>query len=434
MFIGLLMYGVYSSIMIIVLLNMLIAMMSNSYQYIANSTETEWKFARAKLWISYFEDGCTLPPPFNIVPSPKSICYGFVYMYSRVFGCSKTHLRNRWQSIKKIISKINEREIKYQTVIRELVKRYIMKRQQKDQTEGVTEDDLNEIKQDISAFRFELLEILSTNGFKVQSMKKNPAARVGRKRGKMNLEKTINKNMFDMSTSIRDKNPLETSDLMKSDQSDTLITPLSSILSHPKQKLTAQFKRAITMIKQRSEPARESSPTQFQTSISLTEKPTNSFDSSFLTSLIEETPHDNSSLSSREILSSKSQSFGQIRPLIIRSSSNQDTDSSSTTAATVVAFDQTTRINNQSQNTSSYSIKSNSQKSQTSIIQTVNQQSATPQLSSSSSATLSPTPASSTSVTGYFRSLQDGRAPMASPDPLSVTSDESCPTPDLDAL
>ena len=64
-----------------------------------------------------------------------------------------------------------------------------MKRQQKDQTEGVTEDDLNEIKQDVSAFRyeklviylknktkkysyfsFELLEILSTNGFKVQSI------------------------------------------------------------------------------------------------------------------------------------------------------------------------------------------------------------------------------------------------------------------------
>lgn len=52
--------------------------------------------------------------------------------------------------------KINEREVKYQTVIRELVKRYIMKRQQKDQTEGVTEDDLNEIKQDISAFRYEI--------------------------------------------------------------------------------------------------------------------------------------------------------------------------------------------------------------------------------------------------------------------------------------
>jgi Ion transport protein len=40
MFIGLLMFGVYSSIMIIVLLNMLIAMMSNSYQYIAVSNLT----------------------------------------------------------------------------------------------------------------------------------------------------------------------------------------------------------------------------------------------------------------------------------------------------------------------------------------------------------------------------------------------------------
>jgi hypothetical protein len=54
----------------------------------------------AKLWISYFEDGATVPPPFNIVPSPKSICYGCSYMYRRVFGCSKAQLRNRWQSIK----------------------------------------------------------------------------------------------------------------------------------------------------------------------------------------------------------------------------------------------------------------------------------------------------------------------------------------------
>ncbi|CAF4935510.1 unnamed protein product, partial [Rotaria socialis] len=58
--------------------------------------------------------------------------------------------------------------------------------------------------------------------------------------------------MFDMSTSIRDKNPLETPDLIKTEQSDSLTTPLSSssLLTNPKQKLTAQFKRAITMIKQ----------------------------------------------------------------------------------------------------------------------------------------------------------------------------------------
>ena len=136
MFIGLLMFGVYSSIMIIVLLNMLIAMMSNSYQYIAvgllirrsidwNLFDLEFHgngmeicavkathlnivmrltclfvFSRAKLWMSYFEEGGTLPPPFNIIPSPKSICYSCMYIYRRVFGCSKKHLRHRWQSIK----------------------------------------------------------------------------------------------------------------------------------------------------------------------------------------------------------------------------------------------------------------------------------------------------------------------------------------------
>ena len=30
---------------------------------------SEWKFARTKLWVSYFESGSTLPPPFNILPT-----------------------------------------------------------------------------------------------------------------------------------------------------------------------------------------------------------------------------------------------------------------------------------------------------------------------------------------------------------------------------
>ena len=37
--------------------------------------DTEWKFARSKLWMSYFSDGATVPPPFNIIPTPKSILY-----------------------------------------------------------------------------------------------------------------------------------------------------------------------------------------------------------------------------------------------------------------------------------------------------------------------------------------------------------------------
>lgn len=38
--------------------------------------------------------------------------------------------------------------------------------QRKTEGEGVTEDDVNEIKQDISAFRCELIEILTASGMK----------------------------------------------------------------------------------------------------------------------------------------------------------------------------------------------------------------------------------------------------------------------------
>lgn len=49
----------------------------------------------------------------------------------------------------------------------DLIRRYIMNKQRGPQKgEGVTEDDINELKQDVSSFRFELLEILRNNGMK----------------------------------------------------------------------------------------------------------------------------------------------------------------------------------------------------------------------------------------------------------------------------
>lgn len=115
--IGYVLYGVYNIIMVIVLLNMLIAMFNSSFQEIevllfhttdvclknindvlctcgANPSvlakgdaDVEWKFARAKLWFSYFEQGGALPVPFNLIPSPKSV-------YSCLLGV-KTFLCNR---------------------------------------------------------------------------------------------------------------------------------------------------------------------------------------------------------------------------------------------------------------------------------------------------------------------------------------------------
>ena len=51
--------------------------------------DTEWKFARSKLWISYFEEGGTVPPPFNIIPTPKTLYYILRWIYSKCFKSKK---------------------------------------------------------------------------------------------------------------------------------------------------------------------------------------------------------------------------------------------------------------------------------------------------------------------------------------------------------
>ena len=53
--------------------------------------------------------------------------------------------------------------------MRNLVRRYVTQEQRKAENEGVTEDDVNEIKNDISAFRFELIEIMRSSGMNTAS-------------------------------------------------------------------------------------------------------------------------------------------------------------------------------------------------------------------------------------------------------------------------
>uniref|UniRef100_A0A8C2QYK2 Transient receptor ion channel domain-containing protein n=1 Tax=Capra hircus TaxID=9925 RepID=A0A8C2QYK2_CAPHI len=66
-FMGRALYGIFTIVMVIVLLNMLIAMITNSFQKIEDAADVEWKFARSKLYLSYFREGLTLPVPFNIL-------------------------------------------------------------------------------------------------------------------------------------------------------------------------------------------------------------------------------------------------------------------------------------------------------------------------------------------------------------------------------
>ncbi|XP_071877482.1 transient receptor potential [Bombus fervidus] len=166
---ALLMFGSYSVINVIVLLNMLIAMMSNSYQIISERADTEWKFARSHLWMSYFEDGDTVPPPFNMVPTSKT--------FNKIIKCGKTGRQTR-----SLIKKSREKALaRHDTVMRLLIRRYVTAEQRKRDEFGITEDDVMEIRQDISTLRYELIDILRQNGMRTPTIDKQDAALSGKK-------------------------------------------------------------------------------------------------------------------------------------------------------------------------------------------------------------------------------------------------------------
>ncbi|XP_056262836.1 short transient receptor potential channel 4-like isoform X4 [Pseudoliparis swirei] len=171
-FVGATMFGTYNIISLVVLLNMLIAMMNNSYQHIADHADIEWKFARTKLWMSYFEEGATLPAPFNIIPSPKSFWYLIGWIKRQVCKRARAKRPETFGSLGRRAAENVRVNHQYQEVLRNLVKRYVaaMIRDAKTE-EGLTEENFKELKQDISSFRYEVMGMVKTGKPALQEAK-----------------------------------------------------------------------------------------------------------------------------------------------------------------------------------------------------------------------------------------------------------------------
>jgi len=61
---------------------------------------------------------------------------------------------------------------RHEAVVRSLIRRYVMAEQKKRDDFAITEDDVKEIRQDISTFRFELIDILKNNGMRTPKLDK----------------------------------------------------------------------------------------------------------------------------------------------------------------------------------------------------------------------------------------------------------------------
>uniref|UniRef100_A0A3Q1FR02 Transient receptor potential cation channel, subfamily C, member 6b n=1 Tax=Acanthochromis polyacanthus TaxID=80966 RepID=A0A3Q1FR02_9TELE len=162
---GYVLYGVYNIIMVVVLLNMLIAMFNSSFQEIEDDADVEWKFARAKLWFSYFEHGGTLPVPFNLVPSPKSVVSLLLGIRESLWNAPSSKSKENSTDEMELNSVSQQLPLKAQMVCSSLqkimtclIKRFILKAQRDKDNDEVNEGELKQIKQDISSLRYELLE------------------------------------------------------------------------------------------------------------------------------------------------------------------------------------------------------------------------------------------------------------------------------------
>ena len=70
---GIALLGAYHLVAIVILINMLIAMLTRSFELTSDNQVTEWKFHRTVVWISYAQLNFICPPPMNLIPKPHHI-------------------------------------------------------------------------------------------------------------------------------------------------------------------------------------------------------------------------------------------------------------------------------------------------------------------------------------------------------------------------
>jgi hypothetical protein len=71
---GIIIFGVYLLIAVIILVNLFIAILSNTYAIIQEDSDMEWKYSRARL-IDTYSLYTPVPPPFNLIECIIKACH-----------------------------------------------------------------------------------------------------------------------------------------------------------------------------------------------------------------------------------------------------------------------------------------------------------------------------------------------------------------------
>ncbi|XP_069112758.1 short transient receptor potential channel 7-like [Argopecten irradians] len=203
---GYILYGIYVFAALVVLMNLLIAVMSNTFQEIQDERDTEWKFVRTELWLTFIEPGCCVAPPFNVIPTPRDI-YKLVgsmrKFFRRLFRrCHKPVRRStkRERSLKKLQKKLELEEAQYiarQNVMCSLVRRYILQseREKIEEGEDAAEDKLRRLIENVAKKLDERIDYIDSHLQNVSDNVNNV------QKGGMNIQ-TMQKSEIDLTQTL----------------------------------------------------------------------------------------------------------------------------------------------------------------------------------------------------------------------------------------
>ncbi|GFS47584.1 short transient receptor potential channel 5 [Trichonephila inaurata madagascariensis] len=125
------MWGMYHFIACLVILNMLIGMMAESYQRVQENADMEWKFACSTLWLSVFDTYSLVPPPFNLLPSIQWFMIQYNWMRTTrkggKFAGYFTPSDKKENSIKLEKERLEKQceDEKYEKLMVQLIRRYL---------------------------------------------------------------------------------------------------------------------------------------------------------------------------------------------------------------------------------------------------------------------------------------------------------------------
>ncbi|CAK8689185.1 unnamed protein product [Clavelina lepadiformis] len=117
---------------VVVMLNVLVAMLSHSFDRVRDNAELEWKFHRSEMWMKFIRKGIyPRPPPMNLIPSPRDLKSVFRYIKNSFKKCcciksspSRHNAKRNGASGEDITSSTRENQ-KYREAVTRIATRYM---------------------------------------------------------------------------------------------------------------------------------------------------------------------------------------------------------------------------------------------------------------------------------------------------------------------